>query len=85
MADPTEVLRQVKELLVERLFLDVKPEDIGDDENLVEKFGIDSVRIFEVVVGLEETFGLSFADEDFDVDRFSTPRRIADVVASKGK
>lgn len=85
MADPSEVLRQVKELLVERLFLDVKPEDIGDDENLVEKFGIDSVRIFEVVVGLEETFGLSFADEDFDVDRFSTPKRIAGVVGSKGE
>ncbi|MHC4917615.1 MAG: acyl carrier protein [Planctomycetota bacterium] len=83
MADSSEVLKQVKGLLVERLFLDVKPEDIGDDENLIEKFGIDSVRIFEVVVGLEETFGLSFADEDFDVDRFSTPKCIAEVVASK--
>ncbi len=83
MAEPSEVLPQVKQLLVERLFLDVKPEDIGDDENLIEKFGIDSVRIFEVVVGLEETFGVSFADEDFAVERFSTARSIAEIVTSK--
>jgi acyl carrier protein len=84
MAEIGEVLKQVKQLLVERLFLDVEPGAIGDDENLVERFGIDSVRIFEVVVGLEETFGISFADEDFDVDRFSTARKIAEVVSSRG-
>jgi acyl carrier protein len=83
MAELSELLPQVKQLLVERLFLDVKPEDIADDENLIEKFGIDSVRIFEVVVGLEESFGVSFADEDFSVERFSTPRRIAEIVAAK--
>jgi acyl carrier protein len=83
MADLGEVLVQVKQLLVERLFLEVKPEDIADEENLIEKFGIDSVRIFEVVVGLEETFGLSFADEDFSVERFSTAKQIAETVVAK--
>lgn len=83
MASLEELLPQVKQLLVERLFLDVKPEDIADEENLLEKFGVDSVRIFEVLVGLEESFGVSFADEDFSVERFSTPRRIAEVVISK--
>ena len=83
MASLEEILPQVKQLLVERLFLDVKPGDIADDENLIEKFGVDSVRIFEVVVGLEESFGLSFADEDFSVERFSTPRQIAEMVVSK--
>ncbi len=83
MAELSEILSQVKQLLVERLFLDVKPEDIGDDEDLIAKFGIDSVRIFEVVVGLEETFGLSFADEDFSVERFSTARQIAGLVVAR--
>ena len=83
MAEISEILPQVKQLLVERLFLDVKPEDIGDEENPIERFGIDSVRIFEVVVGLEEVFGVSFADEDFSIERFASARLIAQTVLSK--
>ncbi len=83
MAELSELLPQVKELLVERLFLEVTPGDIGDEENLIDRFGIDSVRIFEVVVGLEEQFGVSFADEDFSVERFSTARAIAEIVMAK--
>jgi len=83
MAELSEILPKVKEMLVERLFLDVKPQEIADEENLVDRFGIDSVRIFEVVVGLEEQFGVDFADEDFSVERFSTARSIAEIVIAK--
>ena len=83
MPESGETMAQVKQLLVERLFLDAKPEEIGDDENLIDRFGIDSVRIFEVVVGLEETFEVNFADEEFSIDRFSTARRIAEAVEAK--
>lgn len=83
MADASALLPQVKKLVVERLFLETAPETIGDDENLLEKFGVDSVRMFEIVVGLEETFGVSFADQDFSVERFATARKIAEVVAAK--
>jgi acyl carrier protein len=85
MPEPEELLPQVKKLVVERLYLDVPPEGIGDDDDLLAKFGIDSVRLFEIVVGLEETFGISFADEDFAVERFSTARKIAEVVAARAK
>lgn len=84
MPEASEILPRVKRLVVERLYLEVKPEEIGDDDDLLGKFGIDSVRLFEIVVGLEEVFGLSFADEDFAVERFSTARRIAELVAAKG-
>jgi acyl carrier protein len=83
MSDISELLPRIKGLVVERLFLDVAPEGIGDDENLLEKFGVDSVRLFEIVVGLEEAFGVTFADQDFSVDRFATARKIAEVVAAK--
>jgi acyl carrier protein len=83
MPDINALLPQVKKLVVERLFLDTPPENIGDDENLLEKFGIDSVRMFEIVVGLEESFGVNFADQEFSVERFATARKIAEVVAAK--
>jgi acyl carrier protein len=83
MADIKELLPKVKEMLVERLFLEVAAAEIGDDEDLIERFGIDSVRIFEVVVGLEENFGICLEDEEFSIDNFNTPAAIASVVLSK--
>lgn len=70
-------------MIVERLFLDVSPEDIGDDDSLPEEFNVDSVNLFEIVVGLEEVFGITLEDEELSVEAFSTVSKIADVVQRK--
>ena len=51
-----------QKLLIERLGLeDVTEADIADDLPLFgEGLGLDSVEAFEVMVGLEEMYGLSF-------------------------
>ena len=74
---------QIKEMIVERLFLPVDPGEISDDENLMESYEIDSVNLFEIVVGLEEQFEISFEDEDFSVDLFATVDSLADYVQKK--
>ncbi len=73
----------IKELMIERLFLKIKPEDISDETLLMEQLGIDSVSVFEIVVGLEETFGISFEDEEFKIEYYRTPNSIADQVRRK--
>lgn len=82
MADAA-LRERVKELVVQCLFLDVEPSSIKDDDNLMEVHGVDSVNLFEIVVALEEDYGLSFEDEDFDVETFSTVASIADLVERK--
>ncbi|MCX7597806.1 MAG: phosphopantetheine-binding protein, partial [Armatimonadetes bacterium] len=72
MANQAEIRHKIKEMIVERLFLDVAPSDIGDDDSLPEKYNVDSVNLFEIVVGLEEVFGITLADEDLSVEAFST-------------
>jgi acyl carrier protein len=81
MTDNTE--RQIKEMIVERCFLDIAPEDIADEEDLMESVGLDSVQILEVVVGLEDVFGVTFEDADFDLDNFRTVEAISDYVRTK--
>ena len=55
---------QVKELIVELLFLrDVTPDDISDDDVMEETLGVDSVQLFQIVAGLQGTFDIRFADE----------------------
>jgi len=75
---------RIKELLVEMLFLDgVKPETIGDDDVLEETLGVDSVALFQVVAGLEETFGIRVEDKDFNAERFATVAGIEQFVQEK--
>jgi acyl carrier protein len=74
---------QLKSMIVERLFLKVAPGDIPDDANLMETYGIDSVNLFEIVVGLEDEFGISLAEEDFSIEAFSTVDGIAELVERK--
>ncbi len=74
---------RLKELIVERLFLKIDPSEIGDEDNLMDDHGIDSVQLLEIVVGLEEEFGVSFEDEDFDIEVFKTVKSIADCVREK--
>ncbi len=74
---------RIKQMIVERLFLPVQPNQIGDDELLMEAYNVDSVALFEVVVGLEEEFGVSMEDSDFSVESFRTVNSIAQLIADK--
>jgi len=80
---PERIEDRLKQMMVERLFLKVKPESIPEDAPLMKTLGVDSVAVLEMVVGLEEVYGISFEDEEFDVEIFRTVRSIADFVRAK--
>ena len=81
--DEKSIERRVKEIIVERLFLKITPEEIKDDDALMEKLGVDSVSVFEIVVGLEEVFGISFEDDEFRIETFQDVASIAANVREK--
>ena len=81
--DMSKVKQELKEMLIERLFLSMTPEEIENDKNLMDEYGIDSVSIMEMAVGLEEMYGISFADGGFKLDYFKTIDSMATLVESK--
>ncbi len=83
MATDVALKSQLKTMIVERLFLDVDPETIPDEADLMQEYSLDSVNLFEIVVGLEEEFGLSLEDTDFCLETFGSVENIADFVAAK--
>lgn len=83
MPDDSTIEDQLKAMIVERLFLKVAPCEIADDDILMQKFEIDSVRLFEIVIGLEEIFGISLEDDEFSIERFESVRAIAALVREK--
>jgi acyl carrier protein len=82
MADAAgeRIEERIKSMIVERCFLDIDPGSIGDDEVLLKRHDIDSLKLFEIVVGTEEEFGISVMEEDFSVDNFRTVKDIAECV-----
>lgn len=83
MGEASSVELAIKKMIVERLFLKTDPAKIPDDKPLMEALEIDSVQVLEIVVGLEEVYGISFEDEEFDIEVFKTVKSIAEFVRKK--
>jgi acyl carrier protein len=83
MAEEKRIEDQLKQMIVERLFLQMAPEEIQDEDALTEKLGIDSVQLFEIVVGCEEVFGITFEDTGFSAELFKDVASIAAAVRKK--
>ena len=66
MSTSTELKAQIKRLLVENLMLQIRPEEIGDDQPLFgpDGLGLDSVDALQLVVALEKNHGLKLSDAE---------------------
>ncbi|MHC4870518.1 MAG: acyl carrier protein [Planctomycetota bacterium] len=84
MADEwTEIKDKVAEIMVERLFLPVEASAIAPEESLTLKYGVDSVRLFDMVVGMEEDFDVSFEDEELTLENFDNLEKICRKIIEK--
>lgn len=58
----SDVGARVKQIIVEQL--GVKPEEIKDESKFIEDLGADSLGTYELVMALEEEFGIEIPDEE---------------------
>ena len=57
--------------------------DVADDEPLIENGVLTSLQTVELVMFLEERFGVVIEDEEFDEENFGSIEAIAGLVANK--
>ena len=74
---------RLKKMVVARLFMKMAPEAIEENKSLVNHYGVDSVSLLELVVGLEEEFGIVIGDNEFDIRNFESITALAAFVRSK--
>lgn len=72
----------LKELIVERLFLDIDPTEIQDDVELAE-YGVDSFLLLELIVAIEEMFDVKFEQADITSETLKSVAALAALVRGK--
>ena len=72
----------LKELIVERLFLDIEPSEIETETELAE-YGVDSFLLLELIVAMEEMFEVKFEQSDITADALKSVSTLAELIRSK--
>ena len=67
---------QVRDALAQQF--EVDPETITPDTNLIDDLGADSLDVVELIMSLEDMYGISITDED--AAQLYTVRRIVDYL-----
>ena len=57
-----EMLSRLKEIIIDRL--DVEEDQIVPEASFVEDLGADSLDIFQIIMGIEETFDIEIDNDD---------------------
>lgn len=79
----TEIRAEIRKMILET-FLKGAPESaLPDDVSLERAHIVDSAKTLELIVFLEERFGLSVDNEDAVPENFDTVNAVVDYVARK--
>lgn len=83
----TELKENLKKQIVEQLNLkDVNPTDIGDDQPLfVEGLGLDSIDALELIVLLQQNYGIKLARAEDGPTVFRSVNSMADYIMANKK
>jgi acyl carrier protein len=80
----TEIIHEIKNILVEDMQLNVIPEEIPDNYSLLESgLALDSILIAELITRIEDRFGLQFDEGVLNAELFNNLGILAGFVAQK--
>ncbi len=84
MTEPT--FENLKNLILSELESNVDADTVTAEVPLFEGgLGLDSFAVLDLVMAIENTFGVQFTDEDFTVENFANIKAIAELVTRHQK
>ena len=87
MSQIEKMVSELKVKIIETLgLIDVRPEDIKDDERLVGgDLGIDSIDVLELVMMIEKDYGVKIENKELGVKVFASVRALATHISNNRK
>jgi acyl carrier protein len=80
----TDLKERIQRLIVDRLKLEIDPGSIVPDQPLFgEGLGLDSIDALELVLGVEQEFGVKIEDQEVGSKALASVDNLAEFVAGK--
>lgn len=81
--DNSSIDSQVRNFLAENFILDNDGEDLSADESLTQAGVLDSMGVLELIMFIEEQFGVKIPDEDTLPENLDSIERIVNYVSRR--
>lgn len=78
-----KVEAKVKTILVNKTKFSISKEDINETTNLFVDLGIDSIEMLELIVELENEFGIEFDDDEIDAEVLGDVSKLVELIRGK--
>lgn len=77
-----QIKTELKNIFADRLNMDLAAIDAGDDDGLFDPEGwnIDSIDVIDIVLGVEQTFGVKLKQDEEVQAHFRTLNTLADYI-----
>ena len=78
-----DIKEQIRQYLAENFLFSDNGFNLGDDDSFLEEEVVDSTGVMELVLFVEDNFGVSVADEEIIPDNFDSVNQLAAYIQRK--
>jgi acyl carrier protein len=78
------VQEQIRMFIAENFLFNPNGFDLNDDDSFLDEGVVDSTGTLELVMFVEETFGVSVGDDEIEPENFDSVNKLAAYIGRKG-
>lgn len=75
--------KKLKKIIIDVGMLDIEANDITNETILTVDLEYNSIKLVELIVEIENEFGIQLEDDDLDIEKLSVYNKLLDMITTK--